>query len=177
INEFTTVAGEWALAQFTDSTGQTIVAPSTNATGFTNSVNQAQANLADVSTGLPAAFWTNYTANEANCTGGSAPTNCAGERMNTFANILAACIETSGPSSGACTTLLGDTGSSTTTLQGGALLGHQSWCDHEYLCIVCVAERFAAVHARAEHRPRRLGARSLPHSQRSQHQRATGHRG
>ena len=31
INEFTTVAGAWALAQFTDSTGQTIGAPSTNA--------------------------------------------------------------------------------------------------------------------------------------------------
>ncbi|MGA2411187.1 MAG: hypothetical protein ABSG46_12465, partial [Candidatus Binataceae bacterium] len=41
INEFTTVAAEWALAQFTDSTGQTIGAPSTNATGFANAVSQA----------------------------------------------------------------------------------------------------------------------------------------
>src|ERR1019366_8380707 len=103
INELTTVAAEWALAQFTDETGQIIGAPSSNAAGFANAVNQAQANLADISTGLPASFWSNQGATEANCTGGSPPVNCDGlERMDTIANILAACVESSGPSSAAC---------------------------------------------------------------------------
>jgi streptogramin lyase len=116
INEFTTVAGAWALAQFTDSTGQTIGAPATNATGFTNAANQAQANLADITTGGPAAFWTTYGINAGNCSD-SPPVNCDGlERMDTFANILASCVETGSPSSTPCSTLLGDTGSSTTTL-------------------------------------------------------------
>ena len=77
INELTTVAGEWALAQFTDSTGQIIGAPSSNATGLANAVNQAQANLADIVSGGPASFWangnSNQNVNEANCTGGSPP--------------------------------------------------------------------------------------------------------
>jgi hypothetical protein len=83
INEFTTVAGAWALAQFTDSTGQTIGAPATNAAGFTNAANQAQANLADISTGGPAAFWTTYGINAGTCSD-SPPVNCDGlERMDT----------------------------------------------------------------------------------------------
>ena len=52
INELTTVAAEWALAQFIDSTGQIIGAPPSNATGLANAANQAQANLANISTGL-----------------------------------------------------------------------------------------------------------------------------
>jgi streptogramin lyase len=116
INEFTTVAGAWALAQFTDSTGQTIGSPATNAAGFTNAANQAQANLADISTGGPAAFWTTYGINAGTCSD-SPPVNCDGlERMDTFANILASCVESASPSSTPCTTLLSDTGSSTTTL-------------------------------------------------------------
>ena len=115
INELTTVAAEWALAQFTDSTGQIIGAPSSNATGFINAVNQAQANLADIVSGGPASFWSNYGVTEASCTGGSPPVNCDGlERLDTIANILAACVESAGPSSSACSTLL--TGSSTNTL-------------------------------------------------------------
>ena len=54
---------------------------------------------------------------EANCTGGTPPVNCDGlERMDTIANILAACVESSGPSSSACSTLLTNTFSSTDTL-------------------------------------------------------------
>jgi hypothetical protein len=75
---------------FTDSTGTIIGAPSTNAKGFGNAANQSQANLANISTGGPAAFWTTYGVNEGSCTG-SPPVNCDGlERMDTFANILAA---------------------------------------------------------------------------------------
>ena len=117
INELTTVAAEWALAQFTDATGQIIGAPSSNATGFANAVNQAQANLADISSGGPASFWSSNGVTEASCTGGSPPVNCDGlERMDTIANILAACVESSGPSSSACIALLTNTGSSTFTL-------------------------------------------------------------
>jgi streptogramin lyase len=151
INELTTVAGEWALAQFIDSSGTAIGAPATNATGLANAANQAQVNLADVSTGLPASFWTTYDANAGTCTlvecdvlepsdalrnlltdtgelpappvnsscvvlpSVAPPVNCDGlERMDTIANILAACVASSGPSSSACATLLGDTDSTTT---------------------------------------------------------------
>ncbi|HTT76440.1 MAG TPA: NHL repeat-containing protein [Candidatus Binataceae bacterium] len=118
INELTTVAHEWAMAQFTDTTGQYTGAPSTNVIGLGNAAAQAQVNLADVTSGNPASFWTTYNATEANCTSVSPPVNCDGlERMNTFANILAACIQSSGPSSSECTTLLGDTGTGSTTLQ------------------------------------------------------------
>ncbi len=123
INELTTVAAEWALAQFTDATGQIIGAPSSNATGFANAVSQAQVNLTDISTGLPASFWSNQGATEANCTGGSPPVNCDGlERMDTIANILAACVESSGPSSSACSTLLTNTFSSTDTLAAAHIM-------------------------------------------------------
>ena len=99
INELTTVAAEWALVQFSDPTGQILGAPSSNATGFSNAVNQAQANLANISSGLPASFWSNQGATEASCTGDTPPVNCDGlERLDTIANILAACVESSGPS-------------------------------------------------------------------------------
>lgn len=115
-NELTTVAVEWALAQFTDSTGQIIGAPASNATGFTNAINLAQTNLVDITTGAPAAF---LAATETSCgAGGSGPDNCpALEKMDTLANILAACVESSGPSSSACSALFSSTGSSSTTLQ------------------------------------------------------------
>ena len=117
VNEQTTVAGEWALAQFTDSTGQVIGAPASNATGLANAFNQAEVNLVDTVSGAPASFWSNQGATEASCTGLSPPVNCDGlERLDTIANILAACVESSGPSSSACTTLLSNTGGSATTL-------------------------------------------------------------
>jgi hypothetical protein len=115
INELTTVAGEWALAQFTDSTGTIIGAPSTNTTGFENAASLAQADLADIGSGGPAAFWTTYGINSGSC-GDSPPVNCDGlERMDTFANILAACNESSGPLSTPCTRLLQETDSPITT--------------------------------------------------------------
>lgn len=113
INELTTVAAETALAQFSDPTGQLIGTPSGNVTGFDNAVNQAEENLVNTSTGLPAIFW------PTSCTGVSPPVNCDGlERLDTIANILAACVESNGPQSSACSTLLSDTGSvGGTTLQ------------------------------------------------------------
>ena len=114
LNELTTVAAEWTLAQFTDSSGQNIGTTSTNAIGFRNAANLAQTNLVDIALGDPASFWPDA----AQCLGVSPPANCEGlERMNTLANILAACVESAGPSSIPCTTLTNNTGGSTNTLQ------------------------------------------------------------
>jgi streptogramin lyase len=116
INELTTAAAETALAQFTDSTGQIIGSPSTNAIGFDNAVHQLQVNLADIVSGGPASFWSAQGVTESACTGGTPPVNCDGlERLNTIANILAACVQSSGPSSSPCTTLLSNTGAGATT--------------------------------------------------------------
>jgi predicted outer membrane repeat protein len=116
INEITTAAAESGLAQFTDSTGQIIGGPTSNATGL---ANQVQGYLADISTGTPAIPSTVPL----NCSGGSQPVNCDGlERLDTISNILAACVESSGPSSSACSTLLSNTGSSTTTLQAAHVM-------------------------------------------------------
>ncbi len=115
INEFTTVAAEWALAQFADATGQVVGAPASNAVGFGNAVNQLGANLADIVSGGPAAFWGNQGASEGSCAGSSPPVNCDGlERLDTLANILAACVESPGPSSSACSALFGNTSTPST---------------------------------------------------------------
>jgi len=115
INEFSTVAAAYALAQFTDTTGQILGASSTNATGIVNAVNLLQTNLVNASGG-PATFWPSA----ASCTGAAPPGNCEGlERMNTLANILAACVQSSGPSSTSCGNLFALTGNPQTTL--GAL--------------------------------------------------------
>jgi streptogramin lyase len=122
VNELTTVAAEWALAQFTDATGQIIGAPSSNAIGFGNALAQSLANLADITTGEPAIFWSNNGVTEASCTGDTPPVNCDGlERMNTIANILASCVQSSSSSSAPCTTLFANT-AGTTTLQAAHVM-------------------------------------------------------
>ena len=122
INELTTVAAQWSLAQFIDSTGQVIGSPASNSVGFANALAQSIANLVDVA-GTPAPFWTSQGVTEASCTGGSPPVNCDGlERLNTIGNILAACVQSSGPLSAACTTLLSETSSSTNTLQAARVI-------------------------------------------------------
>ena len=164
INELTTVAGAWALAQFTNSTGQTIGAPSTNATGLENAASLAQADLADIGTGGPAAFWTTYVINTVSCSS-SPPVNCDGlERIDTFANLLSACVETGSPSSTACSTLLGDTGSGATTLQAAHYLAAHPGDTTNISALFALPERRTAVHPPAEQRPRRLGTRPQLHS-------------
>ena len=122
INELTSVAAAWALAQFIGSSGRAIGAPTSNTTGFLNAVKELQINLVDISTGAPASFWSNYGVTAASCTGASPPVNCDGlERLDTIANILAACVESSGPSSSACSTLLSTTGT-TNTLQAAHVM-------------------------------------------------------
>jgi streptogramin lyase len=95
LNELTTVAGEWALAQFLDSTGQQAGAPLSNAVGIANAAAQASDNLADIETGEPAI----HLPSTAECESGVPPVNCdALERLNTLANIIAGCVQSSGPS-------------------------------------------------------------------------------
>jgi len=113
VNELTTVAAQWALSGFASSTGKNIGAPSSNATGLNNAVNLAMTNLVSSSTGTPASFMPTAV----QCAGGSPPVNCPTLKlMDTLANIIAACVNSSGPASGACSTLLSDTGSSADTL-------------------------------------------------------------
>ncbi|HLH78607.1 MAG TPA: hypothetical protein VKV28_17545 [Candidatus Binataceae bacterium] len=126
VNELTTVAAEWALARFTDSTGTVVGTSSTNATGISNAVTLATEDLVvsymssggnSGNTGIPAAFWANTGATVASCSSGSPAVNCDGlERLDTLANILASCINTNGPSSPQCSALLGAAGATTTTL-------------------------------------------------------------
>jgi len=112
INELTTAAADWALAQFFDSSGHIIGAPSTNAIGLQNAYAN-MADLADVNpnpgnfavTGNPSSFLPTAAA----CAAASPPANCDGlERLDTLANILAACVDSSGSGSTACAKLLCD---------------------------------------------------------------------
>ncbi len=115
INELTTVATEWAFAQFTDTSGQILGAPASNSTGL--QIGYASfANLADVEasndslSGEPSGFLTS-----APCGASSSVTNDEPlERLDTLADILASCVESKSSSSGACGTLFADSGASTT---------------------------------------------------------------
>ncbi len=99
INELTTAATAWAVAQFFDSSGHNIGAPSTNAIGLRNAYI-GFANLADVNasnfsvSGNPSSFLSGEPD--------------ALQRLDTLANILAGCVESSGSSSSACAALMCD---------------------------------------------------------------------
>ncbi len=95
LNELTTVAGEWALSQFFDATGQQAGAPLTNSSGLLNAADQAFDNLVNTATGAPAKFLPSAL----DCSSGLPPVNCdALERLDTLANIIAACVQSAGPS-------------------------------------------------------------------------------
>src|SRR5271170_7619102 len=123
INELTTAAAAWALAQFFDSTGHTIGAPATNAIGLQNAYagagNLAAINASTLSvSGSPSSFLPTAEV----CASGSPPANCDGlDRLDTLANILAGCIESSGSSSSACAQLMCDAtpGDTYTTICSG----------------------------------------------------------
>jgi hypothetical protein len=114
INEFSTVADEFALAQFVDETGANAGASASNRAGIENAAMLALTNLADPATGNPAGFWPP----SAKCSGGkSQPANCEGlERLNSLANALASCTASKGPSSSNCKSLFKLTRSRGTTL-------------------------------------------------------------
>jgi len=124
LNPLTTVAAEWAVAQFIDSTGTDIGASATNSTGLNNAIDLATMNLAtSIGTGVtggPAGF---LAAISSTCAGISPAVNCNGlEKLDTLANILSACVESSGPSSTSCSTLLTNSGDSTTTLAAAHII-------------------------------------------------------
>ena len=112
VNELTTVAAQWPLAQFIDATGINIGTSPGNARGLANAVAGALTDLVrsvgtdSSDSGVPAKF---LPAGSRCSTSG--PANCDGlERLNALANILAACDLSSGPSSPACNALFKDTG-------------------------------------------------------------------
>jgi hypothetical protein len=98
MSEVTTVAAAYALAPF--ATNLTHIG-SASTIGITNAFANAQS-LANTGTGLAG--------------GASLPTGAVAPvaELNTLANILAACVNTTGPSSTACTTLFTATGASDT---------------------------------------------------------------
>ncbi len=106
INELTTVAAQSALAQFLDATGSVIGAPARFATGLKNAygnfANLAAVNASNLSvSGNPSGFLPSAAA----CAGGTPPVNCDGlKRLDTLADILAACVE-SAPLSTICAKL------------------------------------------------------------------------
>jgi streptogramin lyase len=101
VNEATTVAAAWAMNPFLAS-GAQIGATATNSSGITLAAATA-ANLVNPITGkAPGALFP---------AAGSAPTS----RLNALANVLNACIASSGASSSACTQLF-----SATTTSGSA---------------------------------------------------------
>ncbi len=90
INEVTTAATVWALNQFTDATGQIIGTSASNQTGLNNAAAVVTAStLVDVATGLTPALLPL----------GVAPTSDA---LYTLADILATCVDSSGPTSSEC---------------------------------------------------------------------------
>jgi sugar lactone lactonase YvrE len=111
INEFTTVADEFALAQFADPLGTGVGAAATNRVGIENAVRLALTNMATTA-GMPAAFWPLAS----QCTGArSEPDNCDGlERLNALANALSLC--TTSESSSDCKELFNLTRRAGTTL-------------------------------------------------------------
>ena len=122
VNELTTAAAQWSGAPFIDPTGTNLGTSSTNVLGLTNSVTASQNNLVvsylpsggtPSNVGVPA----NFLPTAALCASGSPPINCDGlKRLDTMANILAACDTSSGPSSTPCSTLFTATGTNTTML-------------------------------------------------------------
>ena len=109
INELTTVATEWSLQQFADLNGQNFSSELFNEGGLSEAV-ATYGNLADINSdssvsGNPSSF----LPTAAQCASGSPPVNCdALLRLNTIADIIAACVNSSGPTSTPCATLLCD---------------------------------------------------------------------
>jgi len=108
VNELTTVAAAFALAPFM-SGYSAVGGTGTNPIGLVNAFNEIQL-LVSTSTGAIATAPTGITLPVA--------------KLNTLANTLAACVNTSGSSSTACTTLFNATGASDTV--GAALAMAQS---------------------------------------------------
>ena len=94
VDELTTVGTAYALNQFADGSGQNMGAPLSNTIGLSNAAKLATTNLVTTATGGPASF----LPTSAQCSQASPPANCTTlMQMDTLANILAACVNSSGP--------------------------------------------------------------------------------
>jgi hypothetical protein len=91
IGEISTVASVWAMAQFMDSTGFNIGAPSTNAAGLKNAAATVN-NLADLVSGRAATFMSS---------GFNSPLV-----LNTLADIVARCVNSANATSLQCSELM-----------------------------------------------------------------------
>jgi hypothetical protein len=118
VNEISTIAAQYAFAQFTDGTGQLIGSPTTNAVGIGNAFGLAESNLANLKTGTPGSI---LGAVGPSCGQQSPPANCSGlEKINSLANLLRLCVRSSRSTSfAACSRLFSDAATPTgaTTLQ------------------------------------------------------------
>ncbi len=96
IDEVTTAASVWALNQFSDSTGQIIGTSVGNALGRNNAGVTAIKNLVNLTTGV--------------APGPSAPpaAEIPTAKINTLADILAPCVQSTASTSTACTSLFSD---------------------------------------------------------------------
>lgn len=92
LNEMTTVAAAFALGEY--GTGLTNVGYTGDAAGITAAFHTAASNVS-ITTGMPVTTATDES------------------RINTLADILATCVNSTGPSSHACSTLSNNTGSAT----------------------------------------------------------------
>jgi hypothetical protein len=127
VNELTTVSAQWALRQFIDASGTNIGTSSTNTVGLENAITGLITDLVrSVGTGpedsgIPAQLLPSSSQCEAFPSG----LNCDGlERLNALANILAACVQSSGPRSSECTSLFerSDSAKPATTLTAAHLI-------------------------------------------------------
>lgn len=112
VNERSTVAFEFALAQFTDASGTIVGTNPGNVAGLHYAALLDRDRLVDPATGKPAAFFPN----DSSCNV-SALDNCEGlQRMNALANALYACTSSFGASSRPCRALMLATEARSTTL-------------------------------------------------------------
>jgi hypothetical protein len=111
VNEVTTAATALALGQFILTDSPFIGTSSTNTTGLANAFATVN-NLVNISTGVAGATTSPLTGG--GCTGCSITVAPETAKLNTIANILAACVNTTGSSSAACTALFGATSATDT---------------------------------------------------------------
>ena len=127
IDEVTTVAAAFALSNFYGGFGGTpngttpiggFGATSTNTTGITNAANTAL-NLANTQTGMTTAVEASPPSNgtftispptgaDSSVTGTTVTATVETEKLYTIADIIASCVNSTGPSSTQCTTLFAD---------------------------------------------------------------------
>ncbi len=107
MNELTTVYTAYTLAAFTTDNGGGV-----NVSGASPGLPNAALTFASL---VDAASGTTIFVDGTSCTGSGEPADCGALRkMNTLANFVAACVDSSGASSDACTGLLQQTSASDT---------------------------------------------------------------